>query len=281
MLFHKKKKKNSKFSTANSVLFLQVAILTRVRHPNIVNLIGSCSEISTLVYEFLPNGSLEDRLACADNTSSLTWQARTRIISEICLGLVFLHSNKPHLVIHGDLKPENILLDANFVTKLSDFGISRIIKQSDRNTTAFYRTIHPVGTFGYLDPQFLSTGELTPKSDVYSFGIIVLRLLTGKRALNIASEVQEGMRTGRLLSIVDKSAGKWPFDVAKKLAKLGLRCVDISRRRRPDMSQVWATIEPLVKVAPQSKALSFVGSSTFSEEHVPSHFICPILQVYI
>ena len=257
--------------------FLQVAILNRVRHPNIVNLIGSCSEISTLVYEFLPNGSLEDRLTCADNTSSLTWQSRTRIISEICLGLVFLHSNKPHLVIHGDLKPDNILLDANLISKLSDFGISKIIKQSDTNTTTLYRTTHPAGTFAYIDPQFHSTGELTPKSDVYSFGIIVLRLLTGKRAQNIANEVQEGMRVGRFLSIVDKSAGKWPSDLAKKLAKLGLRCADISRRKRPDMSEVWAMIEPLVKDA----SLLSVGSSTSNEEHVPSHFICPIMQVYI
>ncbi|XP_078155686.1 U-box domain-containing protein 70-like [Carex rostrata] len=256
----------------------EVDILTRVRHPNIVNLIGSCSKIWTLVYEFLPNGSLEDRLVCADNTASLTWQARTRVISEICLGLVFLHSNKPHLLIHGDLKPENILLDANFISKLSDFGISRFIKQSNTNTTVFYRTIHPAGTFGYFDPEFLSTGELTPKSDVYSFGIIVLRLLTGKPAMNIASLVRESMRTGTLQSIVDKSAGKWPFDLAKKLAKLGLKCVDLNRKRRLDMSQVWATIEPLVNDASQLKALSSVGFSSFNEEHIPSLFICPISQ---
>ena len=181
---------------------------------------------------------------CVDNTLSLTWQSRTRIISEICLGLVFLHSNKPHLVIHGDLKPANILLDANLISKLSDFGISRIINQSDTNTTALYHTTHLAGTFAYIDPEYLSTGELTPKSDVYSFGIIVLRLLTGKRALNIANEVQEGMRVGRFLSIVDKSAGKWPSDLAKKLAKLGLRCADISRRKRPDMNEVWPRLNP-------------------------------------
>ncbi|XP_078154010.1 U-box domain-containing protein 70-like [Carex rostrata] len=268
------KKLNSESLQGLSEFQQEVAILNRVRHPNIVNLIGSCSEISTLVYEFLPNGSLEDRLNCANNTSSLTWQVRARIISEICLGLVFLHSNKPHLVIHGDLKPDNILLDSNFISKLSDFGISKIINQSDTSTTALYRTTHLAGTFAYIDPEFLSTGELTPKSDVYSFGIIVLRLLTGKPALNIANEVQEATQAGRLLSIVDKSAGKWPFDIAKKLTKLGMRCAEISRRRRPDMSQVWATIEPLVKAA----SLLYVGSSTFNEEHVPSHFICPIMQ---
>ncbi|KAJ1693741.1 hypothetical protein LUZ63_010439 [Rhynchospora breviuscula] len=164
------------------------------------------------------------------------------------------------------------------MSKLSDFGISRIIKQSDSNTTAFYHTTHPAGTFAYMDPQFHSTGQLTTKSDVYSFGIIVLRLLTGKPPMYIASEVQEAMRSGRLQSIVDKSAGKWPFELAKKLAKLGLRCADMSIRRRPDMSQVWSMIDSLVKAASQSGALSSVGSSTFCEERVPSHFICPILQ---
>ncbi|KAJ4773985.1 U-box domain-containing protein kinase family protein [Rhynchospora pubera] len=273
------KKLNSESLQGLSQFQQEVAILTTVRHPNLVTLIGSCSEISALIYEFLPNGSLEDCLDCANNTPSLTWQARTRIISEICLALVFLHSNKPHIVIHGDLKPENILLDENFMSKLSDFGISRIIKQSDSNTTAFYHTTHPAGTFAYMDPQFLSTGQLTTKSDVYSFGIIVLRLLTGKPPLYIASEVQEAMRSGRLQSIVDKSAGKWPFELAKKLAKLGLRCADMSRRRRPDMGQVWSMIDSLVKAASQSAALSSVGSSTFCEERVPSHFICPILQV--
>ncbi|KAJ4784651.1 U-box domain-containing protein kinase family protein [Rhynchospora pubera] len=272
------KKLNSESLQGLSQFQQEVAILTTVRHPNLVTLIGSCSEISALIYEFLPNGSLEDCLDCANNTPSLTWQARTRIISEICLALVFLHSNKPHIVIHGDLKPENILLDENFMSKLSDFGISRIIKQSDSNTTAFYHTTHPAGTFAYMDPQFLSTGQLTTKSDVYSFGIIVLRLLTGKPPLYIASEVQEAMRSGRLQSIVDKSAGKWPFELAKKLAKLGLRCADMSRRRRPDMGQVWSMIDSLVKAASQSAALSSVGSSTFCEERVPSHFICPILQ---
>ncbi|XP_078158231.1 uncharacterized protein LOC144553930 isoform X2 [Carex rostrata] len=91
----------------------EITVLTKMRHPNLVTLIGACSESSALVYEYLPNGSLEDRLNCVNNTPPLTWQARTRIIGEICLALIFLHSNKPQLVIHGDLKPENILLDTN------------------------------------------------------------------------------------------------------------------------------------------------------------------------
>jgi serine/threonine protein kinase len=237
--------------------------------------------VTALVYEYLSNGSLEDRLTCANSTPPLTWQTRTRIIGEICLALIFLHSNKPQLVVHGDLKPENILLDANLVSKLSDFGISRLLKQPDTNTTAFFQTTRPAGTFSYIDPEYLSTGILTPKSDIYSFGIIILRLLTGKPPLNIARKVQDAMRNGILLSVIDESSGIWPFEQAKQLAKIALRCVELSRSLRPDLvNDVWTVVEPLMKAAstyvePQSR------ESELGEESIPSHFICPILQVTV
>ncbi|KAJ1693737.1 hypothetical protein LUZ63_010435 [Rhynchospora breviuscula] len=250
----------------------EITILTKVRHPNLVTLIGACSEVSALVYEYLSNGSLEDRLTCANNTPPLTWQARTRIIGEICLALIFLHSNKPQLVVHGDLKPENILLDTNLVSKLSDFGISRLLKQPDTNTTAFLQTTHPAGTFAYIDPEYLSTGILTPKSDIYSFGIIILCLLTGRPPLYIARLVQDAMRSGILVSVIDESAGSWPFEQAKELAKIALRCAEVSKSQRPDLvTEVWAVVEPLMKAA-----AAYV--EPHEEECIPSHFICPILQ---
>ncbi|XP_078166025.1 U-box domain-containing protein 70-like isoform X2 [Carex rostrata] len=255
----------------------EITILTKVRHPNLVNLIGACSEVSALVYEYLSNGSLEDRLTCANNTPPLTWQARTRIIGEICLALIFLHSNKPQLVVHGDLKPGNILLDTNLVTKISDFGISRLLKQPDTSSAAFIQTSRPVGTFSYIDPEYLSTGYLTPKSDIYSFGIIILRLLTGKSPMNIARQVQDAMRNGILLSVIDETAGTWPFEQVKDLAKIALRCAELSRSQRPDLNEVWIVVELLMKAAssyvePQSHG------SRLGEKSIPSHFICPINQ---
>ncbi|XP_078159170.1 U-box domain-containing protein 70-like [Carex rostrata] len=252
----------------------EITILTKVRHPNIVTLIGACSEVSALVYEYLSNGSLEDRLACVNSTPPLTWQARTRIIGEICLALIFLHSNKPELVIHGDLKPGNILLDTNLVSKLSDFGISRLLKQLDTNLTAFYQTSHPAGTFSYIDPEYLSTGILTPKSDIYSFGIIILRLLTGKSPVNIVRQVQDAMTNGVLLSVIDGTAGTWPFEQAMELAKIALRCAENYRSMRPDLvNEIWAVIEPLMKAAS-----TCVEPQSRGEESIPSHFICPIYQ---
>ncbi|XP_057463553.1 U-box domain-containing protein 33-like isoform X1 [Actinidia eriantha] len=255
----------------------EVNILSTLRHPNLVTLVGACPEAWILVYEYLPNGSLEDRLSCRGNTPPLSWQTRIRIAAELCSALVFLHSCNHHSVVHGDLKPANILLDANFVSKLSDFGISRVITQnelSSNNTTLCCRT-EPKGTFAYMDPEFLSTGELTPMSDVYSFGIILLRLLTGRPALGITKEVQYALDKGNLKDLLDPTAGDWPFVQAKQLAHLAIRCCEMSRKSRPDLgSEVLRVLEPM-RVS--------CGASSFrmsSEEHcqIPSYFICPIFQ---
>uniref|UniRef100_A0ACD5Z260 Uncharacterized protein n=1 Tax=Avena sativa TaxID=4498 RepID=A0ACD5Z260_AVESA len=260
----------------------EVAVLSRVRHPNLVTLIGSCREAFGLVYEFLPNGSLEDRLACRNNTPPLTWQVRTRIISEMCSALTFLHSNKPHPVVHGDLKPANILLDANLVSKLGDFGICRLLIQSNTSTTTrLYRTTTPRGTFAYMDPEFMSTGELTPRSDVYSFGIIILQLLTGRPPQKIAEVVEDAMERGDLHSIIDPSAGSWPFVQANQLAHLGLRCAEMSRRRRPDLArEVWVVVEPLMKAASlTARRPTFAAASSDSDDaSTPPYFLCPIFQ---
>ncbi|XAR63052.1 Non-specific serine/threonine protein kinase [Bertholletia excelsa] len=255
----------------------EVNILSRLRHPNLITLVGACPEAWILVYEYLPNGSLEDRLSCRDNTPPLSWQTRIRIAAEICSVLVFLHSCNPHKIIHGDLKPANILLDANYMSKLSDFGICRVITQnefSNNNTTVCCRT-DPKGTFAYMDPEFLATGELTPKSDVYSFGIILLRLLTGRPALGITKEVQYALDKGNLKDLLDPAAGDWPFVQAKQLAYLAVSCCEMNRRSRPDLAaEVWRVLEAM-RVS--------CGTSSFrmnSEEHyqTPPYFICPIFQ---
>ncbi|XP_078148445.1 U-box domain-containing protein 33-like isoform X2 [Carex rostrata] len=107
--------------------FKEMSVLSKLRHPNLVTLIGACPETWALVYEFLPNGSLEDRLSCKGDAPPLTWQARTRIAAEVCSALIFLHStDEPVSLIHGDLKPSNILLDSNFVSRLGDFGFPQV-----------------------------------------------------------------------------------------------------------------------------------------------------------
>ncbi|KAJ6320344.1 hypothetical protein OIU78_015687 [Salix suchowensis] len=225
----------------------EVNVLSKIRHPNLITLVGACPDAWTLIYEYIPNGSLEDRLSCMDNSPPLSWQTRICIATELCSVLIFLHSSKPHSIVHGDLKPANILLDENLATKLSDFGICRFLdhKEDSSNNTTICRT-DPKGTFTYMDPEFVSTGELSPKSDVYSFGIILLRLLTARPALGIRREVEYALNKGNLKTLLDPLAGDWPFVQAEMLAHLALRCSEMSRKNRPDLaSEVWSVLEPM------------------------------------
>ncbi|KAG1359598.1 U-box domain-containing protein 33 [Cocos nucifera] len=258
----------------------EVDVLSRVRHPNLVTLIGACPEAWALIYEFLPNGSLEDCLVCTDNTPPLSWQIRIRITAEICSALIFLHSNKPCGVVHGDLKPANILLDANFTSKLGDFGICRFLVQSNTSTTLYCHT-NPKGTFAYMDPEFLTSCELTPHSDVYSFGVIILRLLTGRPALGIIKKVREALEKGCLDEILDASAGGWPSVYANQLAHLGLKCCEAKRKRRPDLAgEAWRVLEPMTKAISSKGQLSCLSlrSALEDNDRIPSYFTCPISQ---
>ncbi|XP_062156574.1 U-box domain-containing protein 33-like isoform X1 [Alnus glutinosa] len=237
-------------SQGTSQFQMEVDVLSQLRHPNLVKLIGSCPEVFALIYEYLPNGSLEDRLSMRDNTPPLSWQTRIGIAIELCSVLVYLHSIKPHSIVHGDLKPSNILLDANFVCKLSDFGICRMLlpdaSSSNNTTTTLFHITVPKGSFAFIDPEFLETGVLTLKSDVYSFGIILLQLLTGRQPFWISNEVKNALDARNLKTLLDPSAGDWPIALAQNLAKLALRCCDRNRENRPDLgSDVWKVLEPM------------------------------------
>ncbi|XP_022924425.1 U-box domain-containing protein 33-like [Cucurbita moschata] len=257
----------------------EVDVSSKMRHPNLVTLIGACPEALVLVYEYLSNGSLEDRLSCKDNTPPLSWQTRIRIATELCSAVMFLHSSKPHSIIHGDLKPANVLLDENYVCKLGEFGTCRLLSHDEmlnNNETLVWRTDDPKGTDAYTDPEFLSSGELTTESDVYSFGIILLRLLTGRSAMGISKEVQNAIENGKLKSILDPLAGDWPFVQAEQLARLALRCCDVNRKSRPDLvTDVWRVLGPM-----RASCGGLLSVKLGSAEHLqpPPYFICPIFQ---
>ncbi|XP_048127093.1 U-box domain-containing protein 32 isoform X5 [Rhodamnia argentea] len=252
-----------------------VEVLSRVRHPNLVTLIGTCPESRSLVYEYLKAGSLEERLSCKGKTAPLPWNIRIQIATDICSALVYLHSHKPP-IIHGNLKPSKVLLNANFVAKVGDLGVyclvpkyenSKVAKsdaKSDSEVTSLYE-----------DPEFLVSGQLTPESDVYSFGIILLQLVTGRSALSIVEKVKRALDKGNFDRVVDFSAGDWPLDQAKWLAQLGLRCCKQNKLDRPDLvSEISSVIESLRGLSIES------ASSSRSKEpgKAPSHFVCPILQ---
>ncbi|XP_047342399.1 U-box domain-containing protein 33-like isoform X2 [Impatiens glandulifera] len=254
----------------------EVSILSKLKHPNLVNLIGACPEIYTLVYEYIPNGSLEDRLMCNDNTPPLTWQTRIRIAAELCSVIIFLQSCHPNAIVHGDIKPANIMLDANYISKLGDFGICRVLYpdefSSDSPTLLCCRTI-PKGTMHYMDPEFTLTGELTKMSDVYSFGIVLLRLLTRRSSRGISKEVQYAIDTGTFRNLLDPTAGDWPLEQANQLASLALRCCEMSHKNRPDFAtDIWKVLEPMTV----SCGESLFGMSEDESYEIPLHFLCPI-----
>ncbi|XP_022764683.1 U-box domain-containing protein 32-like isoform X4 [Durio zibethinus] len=254
----------------------KVEILSRVRHPNLITMIGTCPESRSLVFEYLRNGSLEDRLACKNNTPPLPWQTRTRIASEICSALIFLHSNKP-CIPHGNLKPSKVLLDANFVSKLSDSGIYRLIPQ--RESTAISASLctksNPKVASVYMDPKYLENGQVTRESDVYSFGMILLRLLTGRPALGILKDVKCAIETENFNMVLDWSAGDWPLEEAQLLAHSALRCCEKQPLNRLDLvSEIWSVLGPMRDLCIES--VSSLGAK--EPRRIPSHFVCPIFQ---
>ncbi|PRQ60125.1 putative protein kinase RLK-Pelle-RLCK-IXb family [Rosa chinensis] len=248
----------------------EVEILSRARHPNLVTLIGMCPESRSLVYEYLKNGSLEDRLAGKDKAPPLPWQIRTCIATEICSALIFLHSNIP-CIVHGNLKASNILLDANFVSKLGDLGIVSLISQNEDPTNFTKICNDPNGTFVYMDPEYVETGKLTRESDVYSFGILLLRLLTARPLLGIVKDVKCALENDSISGLLDVSAGDWPLEQARELALLAMRCCEENRLNRMDLSVVH-------EVMRTSCAASESCSISKKLLRTPSHFVCPILQ---
>jgi serine/threonine protein kinase len=198
-----------------------------MRHPTLVTLIGVCRDPKVLIYEFLANGSLEDRLQCKYHSEPLPWRIRISIAPNICTALIFLHSNRPKSIAHGDLKPDYVLLDANFVGKLGDFGISRSLDLTNTTVTPYHKTDQIKGTLGYI-----ASGELRAQCDVYSFGVVLLRLLTGKGPLGLQSEVDTALSSGVLHEILDASAREWPPVYAEELACLALKCCHYDRKER-------------------------------------------------
>ncbi|OEL15370.1 U-box domain-containing protein 33 [Dichanthelium oligosanthes] len=193
--------------------------------------------------------------------SEFKQEARTHIIAEICSALSFLHKNKPHAVVHGDIKPANIPLDGNLVSKLCDFGASRHLIQSGTDSGTFCCTSHPWGTPGYMNPEFHTTGVLTPRSDTYSFGVTILRMLTAKSPLNLSRVVRDASERGDLRSVMDTSAGDWPIAQAKRLVQLALRCTEMTSDKRPDMAaEVWSVVTGLADEANGEASAWHVGS---------------------
>ncbi|CAI0387744.1 unnamed protein product, partial [Linum tenue] len=241
---------------------------------NLVLLLGACTESGCLVYEYLENGSLEDCLLNHSGKIPLPWFVRFKIVFEIACGLSFLHNSKPEPIVHRDLKPGNILLDRNYVSKIGDVGLAKLITEVVPDNVTEYRDSMLAGTLFYMDPEYQRTGTIRPKSDLYAFGIIVLQVLTGCRPNGLLVRVEEAVRCGTLANILDPSIADWPLGEAKELAQIALNCVKLRCRDRPDLD---------TEVLPVLRRLGEVADASMKTErcsiYAPSYYFCPILKV--
>ncbi|XP_043707153.1 U-box domain-containing protein 35-like [Telopea speciosissima] len=252
----------------------ELEILSKIRHPHLLLLLGACPDHSCLVYEYMENGSLDERLLRNDDTPPIPWFERYRIAWEVASALTFLHNSKPKPIIHCDMKPANILLDHNFVSKIGDVGLSMLLPSDHSSVATMYRDTGLVGTLCYIDPEYQRTGLISPKSDVYAFGMVILQLLTAKPAIALTGIVEEAIETGHLMDILDSEAGEWPIEETRELVVLGLRCAELQRIDRPDLkTQVLPVLEKLKGIADKARDMA----PTFRSSP-PQHFICPILQ---
>ncbi|CAN6868685.1 unnamed protein product [Brassica oleracea] len=258
------------------LFFIEIEILSKIRHPHLVLLLGACPEHGALVYEYMENGSLEDRLFQVNKSQPIPWFLRFRIAWEVASALIFLHKSKPTPIIHRDLKPANILLDQNFVSKVGDVGISTML-QVDPLLTQFttYKKTSPVGTLCYVDPEYQRSGMLSFKSDVYAFGMIILQLLTALPAIALTYKVETAMEKNvEFIQILDKKAGDWPMEETRKLAALALSCTEIRVKDRPDLeTQILPALESFKNAA--EKVRNLISSAS---KQPPRHFLCPLLK---
>ena len=244
--------------------FNELTILNSYRIDNILPIYGISIDgpEACLVYQFMANGSLEDRLSCKNGTPPLTWQQRAMIGEGVAKGLYYLHTLRDKPLVHGDAKSANVLLDSQFIPKLGDFGLARQVFKSKNVQTEHctHCTVTSInGTSVYLPPEYLRHKILSPAVDVYSYGIVLLEMATGKRAYDgkrllidlvedETTKIQMGgqqticysLKDPRLDDHLDQQVGTsvglriW-FEL---LLRLGMNCAHKIKKKRPDMGQV-------------------------------------------
>ncbi|XP_043703098.1 putative serine/threonine-protein kinase isoform X2 [Telopea speciosissima] len=223
----------------------EIDMISNVRHPNLVQLIGCCFEgrKRILVYEYLENNSLASVLLGPNNKRSiLDWPKRAVICMGTAHGLAFLHEEaKPHIV-HRDIKASNILLDGDLHPKIADFGLAKLFPDS-----VTHLSTQVAGTMGYLAPEYALLGQLTKKADIYSFGVLILEIISGRS--NTKAAFGEDLmllvewtwklkEEDRLLEVVDPELTEFPEEEVIRFIKVALFCTQAASSQRPSMTQV-------------------------------------------
>ncbi|CAN1228286.1 Probable LRR receptor-like serine/threonine-protein kinase At5g37450, partial [Linum perenne] len=272
--------------TSEKEFYTEIELLSRVHHRNLVSLLGYCDESGEqmLVYEYMPNGSVQDLLS-GRYVKAVSLGTRVNIALGAAKGILYLHAEADPPIIHRDIKANNILLDSKLTPKVSDFGISRLVPKTtsssfddptdgDRYESYGEGSSAPIstavkGTPGYVDPEYFRSHKLTEKSDVYSLGIVLLELVTGMQPIshgkNIVREVSIAWETGMVEAVVDRTlqGPSYSKGCTHKFMGLALRCCHDEAKARPSMSEVVRELEDLCSsIAAGPKA----HSGTMSEE---------------
>ncbi|XP_055420947.1 interleukin-1 receptor-associated kinase 1 isoform X3 [Bubalus kerabau] len=280
-----KEEADLEWTTVKQSFQTEVQQLSRFRHPNIVDFAGYCAQSGfyCLVYGFLPNGSLEDRLHVQTQAwPPLSWPQRLDILLGTARAIQFLHQDSPSL-IHGDVKSSNVLLDERLMPKLGDFGLARLSRFTGANpgqSSSVARTRTVRGTLAYLPEEYVKTGRLAVDTDTFSFGVVLLETLAGQRAVRMhgaqpkylkdlveeeaeeagvtlkgtQTAVQGGPAADTWAALVaaqiykkhlDPRPGPCPPELGLALGQLACCCLHRRAKRRPPMTQVYQTLEEL------------------------------------
>ncbi|CAN8327546.1 unnamed protein product [Cochlearia groenlandica] len=232
---------------------VEVEAIGKVRHKNLVGLMGYCADIvqRMLVYEYIDNGNLEQWLhGEVGPVSPLTWDIRMKIAIGTAKGLAYLHEGLEPKVVHRDVKSSNILLDRKWNPKVSDFGLAKLL-----GSETSYVTTRVMGTFGYVSPEYASTGMLNECSDVYSFGVLLMEIITGRSPVDYSRPPGEMNLVDWFKGMVASRRGEEVIDPKiknpqppprslKRALLVCLRCIDLDASKRPKMGQIVNMLEP-------------------------------------